>query len=381
MNLLFVTTQTEWGGSEPLWVETAKRAAAEGHKVTAVFPHNAQPHSGYDKLRDAGVDFVTRPARMEPTLLRRIGWKLQGLGKPEVEWWRRCFARTPDAVCISQGGSYCALTMPGLVEWLRESPMPYVLVSHSHRARALPESKYITRLQRLFREAFAVGFVAEANRVASETFLGLELPQAKVLQNPLNLKTIESVPWPEKTSPLRLACVGRIKFEDKGQDLLVAALAQDHWKPRDFTLDVFGSGPDESALQERIDRQSLKDKVRLAGFERDVRKIWADHHVLVMPSQSEGTPISLIEAQMCARPAVVTAVDGNGDWVEDGQTGFVAKEASVEAISDALERMWSRRDQLRAIGEAARQACLAKRDPDPEGTLLALLLSAAAVGK
>jgi glycosyltransferase involved in cell wall biosynthesis len=381
MNLLFVTTQTEWGGSEPLWAETAKRAAAEGHRVTAVFPHSAQPHDGYNKLREAGVEFISRPARMEPTLLRRIGWKLQGLGKPEVEWWRRRFARTPDAVCVSQGGSYCALTMPGLVEWLRESPMPYILVSHSHRARALPESKYITRLQRLFRGASAIGFVAKANRAAAEEFLGLKLPQANILQNPLNLKTIESVPWPEKASPLRLACVGRIDFEDKGQDLLVDSLAQYQWKPRDFTLDIYGSGPDESALQERIDRQGLTDKVRLAGFERDVRNIWADHQVLVMPSRSEGTPISLIEAQICARPAVVTDVDGNGDWVEDGKTGFVAKEASVEAISDALERMWSRRDQLRAIGEAARQACLAKRDPDPEGTLLALLLSAAAVGR
>lgn len=374
MNLLFVTTQTDWGGSEPLWVEAAKRAAAGGHDVTAVFPHNAQLHSGYEKLRDAGVDFVTRPARMEPTLLRRIGWKLQGLGKPEVEWWRRRFACTPDAVCVSQGGSYCALTMPGLVEWLRESPMPYVLVSHSHRARALPESKYITRLQRLFREAIAVGFVAEANRVAAEEFLGLKFPQAKILQNPLNLKTTESVPWPEKTSPLRLACVGRIDFEDKGQDLLIDALAQDQWKPRDFTLDIYGSGPDDIALCERIERYGLTDKVRLAGFEHDIRKIWADHHVLVMPSRSEGTPISLIEAQICARPAVVTDVDGNGDWIEEGQTGLLAKEASVEAISDAVERMWSRRDQLRAIGEAARQACLANRDPDPEGTLLALML-------
>lgn len=381
MNLLFITTQTEWGGSEPLWVETAKKAAAEGHEVAAVFPHNAQPHSGYEKLREAGVEVVARPARMEPTLLRRIGWKLQGLGKPEVEWWRRRFARTPDAVCVSQGGSYCALTMPGLVEWLRESPMPYVLVSHSHRARALPESKYITRLQRLFRDASAIGFVAEANRVAAEEFLGLKLPQAKILQNPLNLRTVDSVPWPEENSPLQLACVGRIDFEDKGQDLLVDALAQDRLRSRDFTLDIFGSGPDEAALRERIEHHGLQGKVRLAGFERDIRKIWADHHVLVMPSRSEGTPISLIEAQICARPSVVTDVDGNGEWVKDGKTGFMAKEASVEAISDALERMWSRRDQLRAIGEAARQACLAKRDPDPEGTLLALLLSAAAVRK
>jgi glycosyltransferase involved in cell wall biosynthesis len=374
MNLIFVTTQREWGGSEPLWVEAATRAAREGHEVTAVFPHGAQPHDGYRILREAGVTIVTRPARMEPTVLRRIGWKMQGVSKPEVEWWRQRFARTPNVVCVSQGACYCALTLPGLIEWLREMPCPYVLVCHSHRSRALPERKYVPQLQKLFRSAGAVGFVAEANRREAEVFLSVELPQAHILQNPLNLKADGAVPWPATEQPLQLACVGRIDFEDKGQDLLIEALAAEVWQPRDFTLDVFGSGPDEATLRSLIEKRGLQTKVRLAGFERDVRKIWATHHVLVMPSRSEGTPISLIEAQLCARPAVVTAVDGNSEWVVDDETGFLASEATVSSLSEALERMWENRSQLEQMGEAARSACLAKRDVDPGGRLLEIIL-------
>ncbi len=43
----------------------------------------------------------------------------------------------------------------------------------------------------------------------------------------------------------------------------------------------------------------------------------------------------------------------------------------------ALERAWENRHRWAEMGEAARAACLAKRDPDPAGTLLELLCEAA----
>ena len=121
----------------------------------------------------------------------------------------------------------------------------------------------------------------------------------------------------------------------------------------------------------------LGEKVRIAGFESDIRKIWADHEMLVLPSVSEGTPISLIEAQICGRPALVTRVDGNPEWVEEGKTGFLAEAPTVHHLRLALERAWENRHRWREMGEAAREACLAKRDPDPAGSLLRLLKAAA----
>ena len=46
----------------------------------------------------------------------------------------------------------------------------------------------------------------------------------------------------------------------------------------------------------------------------------------------------------------------------------------------ALERAWENRHRWAEMGEAARAACLAKRDPDPAGTLLTLLRKAAERG-
>jgi len=378
MHLLFITTKNAWGGSEPLWVEAAKRAVTEGHKVTAVFPQGRQPHEEYTELERQGIVMLSRPDRMKPTLLQRIVWYINGIRKPEVEWWRRTFASEPDAICVSQGGTYCALSMPGLIPWLHESGIPYLSVCHSYRSYAVPGDEYRPELQRFFAGAGKVCFVAGAHAGQAAEFLGIELPNAVTVQNPLREAISEAPAWPAD-STLRLACVGRLEIVDKGQDLLLEVLANPAWKNRDYTLDLFGSGPDEQMLAAQIAEYGLSGQVRLAGFEHNVHKIWETHQALVMPSRSEGTPTSLIEAQLCGRPAVVTAVDGNPDWVVDGETGFLAREATAQSFAEALEQAWENRHRLREMGEAARKECLAKRDPDPAGILLGLLRDAATV--
>jgi hypothetical protein len=73
---------------------------------------------------------------------------------------------------------------------------------------------------------------------------------------------------------------------------------------------------------------------------------------------------------------LVTNVDGNPDWVEEGRTGFLAEVPTVNHLRLALERAWENRHRWSEMGEAAREACLEKRDVDPGGALLALLREA-----
>ena len=185
---------------------------------------------------------------------------------------------------------------------------------------------------------------------------------------------------PANATEARMACVARFEVRDKGQDLLLEALADPVWRERDFRLDFYGSGPDREILEDLISFYRLGDKVKIVGFESNIRKIWNEHGLLVLPSLSEGTPISLIEAQLCARASLVTRVDGNPEWVEEGNTGFLAEAPTVHHLRLALERAWENRHRWAELGNAARAACLAKRDPDPAGTLLALLRKAAERG-
>ena len=396
-NILYITTQSQWCGSEPLWYESAEKALAEGHRVQVGILQGANLGHRIDNLRDMGAKIFFRPPAHKRRLWLRILWRLQGIRKPYLHWWTQNILETPDVICVSQGGSYCISNVPGLMPWLNASGIPFVLVCHSHRTQGVPAISYRPELNECFSKAAKVCFVAHDNLKAAERYLGLKLGNAVVVQNPVNLaeakaesgnseklkaetlKTLNSRPstLDAKAPEARMASVARFEVRDKGQDLLLEALADPVWRERDFRLDFFGSGPDREILEDLISFYGLGDKVRIVGFESDIRKIWREHGLLVLPSLSEGTPISLIEAQLCGRAALVTRVDGIPEWVEEGKTGFLAEAATVHHLRLALERAWENRHRWAEMGEAARAACLAKRDPDPAGTLLRLLKAAA----
>ena len=172
---------------------------------------------------------------------------------------------------------------------------------------------------------------------------------------------------------IEMACVGRLRVGDKGQHLLLACLAEEPWLSRSFRLSFYGEGPDRKYLEELVGFYGLGKKVRFAGYTSDVAEIWRKSHLAVQPSFVEGAPQSLLEAMLCRRPCVATAVSGIPEWVEGEETGFLAEAPTVHYLRLALERAWESRQRWAEMGEAARAACLSKRDPDPAGTLLALL--------
>jgi glycosyltransferase involved in cell wall biosynthesis len=104
------------------------------------------------------------------------------------------------------------------------------------------------------------------------------------------------------------------------------------------------------------------------------------NHLLVLPSRSEGTPLALVEAMLCARPAVVTDVGGNADWVEDDQTGFVAEAPTAKSFGAALERAWAARAKWQIMGKQARDNAVIKFDKSAGKSLLKVLLEASSHG-
>ena len=76
-------------------------------------------------------------------------------------------------------------------------------------------------------------------------------------------------------------------------------------------------------------------------------------------------PLSLIEALICARPAIVTDVGGNAEILQDSVTGFIAAAPTVRLFDQALERAWERRDEWEKMGAIGAQAVRARVPKDP----------------
>jgi glycosyltransferase involved in cell wall biosynthesis len=169
--------------------------------------------------------------------------------------------------------------------------------------------------------------------------------------------------------------MARLHVDAKGQDMLIAALASRPWKGEAWSLAFYGTGKDEGALRAQAARAGVAERVRFAGQTSDVRAVWAGHHLLVLPSRAEGTPLAMVEAMLLARPCLVTDVGGCADWVRDGENGFLAP-PTVEGIAAALDRAWAAQRRWEELGRAARATADRLHDPDPGSTLLDLITGA-----
>jgi glycosyltransferase involved in cell wall biosynthesis len=85
----------------------------------------------------------------------------------------------------------------------------------------------------------------------------------------------------------------------------------------------------------REQARPLGDAVQFLGWRPDVHLVYAASDVVVLTSDNEGMPVSLIEAAAAGRPAVTTGVGSAPEVVADGETGFVTS-CDVGALAGAV---------------------------------------------
>ena len=109
----------------------------------------------------------------------------------------------------------------------------------------------------------------------------------------------------------------------------------------DAVLLVAGEGGLLDDLRARV--SSFADRVQLLGWRSDVETIYAAADVVVLTSDNEGMPVSLIEAASVGCPAVTTAVGSAHEVVLDGKTGFVV-DLDADLLASAVLRILNDHD-------------------------------------
>jgi glycosyltransferase involved in cell wall biosynthesis len=155
----------------------------------------------------------------------------------------------------------------------------------------------------------------------------------------------------ERARP-RILAVGRLKPPKDFQTLVEALAALPHGS---FDALIVGDGPDRARLEEQIRELWLTGRVRLAGQRRDVPELLAGADVFVLPSRSEGHPVSVLEAMAAGVPVVASRVGGIPEQVEDGVTGLLVEPGDPEALAAALGRLAADPALRRRLGVAGRR--------------------------
>lgn len=135
----------------------------------------------------------------------------------------------------------------------------------------------------------------------------------------------------------KLLCIGRLA-EQKGQLILIEAMALLVSRGVDLELLLLGDGPMRGQIEARIAQHRLGAKVRLAGWmtNEQIRAELFSARALVLPSFAEGLPVVLMEALALARPVIATYIAGIPELVTS-ECGWLVPAGDVEALASAME--------------------------------------------
>lgn len=319
MDVMMTIAEMGFGGAETVVATLARQAMRNGYHVTLASSGGWRA----DEMADDGARCVrTSLAGRRPRDLAASVLTLRRQPRPDV-----IHAHNVKCTAVSRAA------FPG------GRHVPIVSTLHG-----VPEGQYRATARVLRRCADSVVAVSEdvAERVISA---GLPSQRVRVIENAV----LAPVPHDRRDARARLGfaddipvvlCVARL-VPQKRHDLLVAAW---RYMPRNAQLLIAGDGPTRSDLEIAIRDGAAGDRIRLLGERGDVDWLLAAADVLVLPTDWEGMPISVLEAMAAGVPVVASAVNGvlslGAEAVERIPANEVAALAHglTHVLSDPLRR-------------------------------------------
>jgi len=375
MRIAFFSTMggLPWGGSEELWSRAAESLLARGHEVLFNSRQWRETAAPLRRLIDKGAKPYFRPRIRLGRSLRRLMERARVIRLKYIGWLQRT---RPDFVVISFS---CHIDEPQIANSCHLLGIPYAILLQAAGPNNWIRPRDIPDFRAAYQNARQCFFVSGENRDIIESNLAIDLSHAQIVDNPFAVRLDAAPPWPTTEPVWKLACVARIHFLSKSQDLLVRVLRQPKWRARPLRVVMWGN--DDGCLgqlREMIELYGLHEQLAYGGFSHDVEALWAEHHGLLLPSRMEGNALSLIEAMICGRVPITTDVGRAAELIDDNRSGFVAPAATARLIDEVLERAWQRRHDWQAMGQEAARAIRQRHSLKPGEDFADRILAAAA---
>lgn len=138
--------------------------------------------------------------------------------------------------------------------------------------------------------------------------------------------------------PLKLHCafIGRVT-QVKRPDRFLDVVSEIKRRGIDLEFFIAGDGELLGLCRERISSENLP--VTVLGWQSNIEKVLSAADIVILTSDNEGTPLSLIQAGMAGLPVVTTNVGSVSEVVLSGETGIVTG-LKTHDLADALETLF-----------------------------------------
>lgn len=355
-NLLFISLMNSaaWGGSEEIWLQTAKYALHHNNKVTCLVYDWEEKKKKLNVLLSIGatVIYIPNKGRKKKHFFEKLYY--EWITKLRQYFFITQFSFNKyDTVVVNQGG-FTDVTS-GAWKYVYKKLPHYVLTFHNYDTHySFKEKKRINLISWIEK--------AHTSFFASQTMIGVLQHQlnktfnnAQVFLNPLTIATATTItPYPTlENNNWVMVMLAQLDVNRKAQDNLITALSNNYWHNKNFIVKLYGSGKDKSFLQALISQHGLDEKVILMGHTNNVEEVLNNAHLVLQITHKDAMPISVVEAMSKSRPVIVSNVGDMPLWIQNNETGWVAKDASVDNIEKILEIAWSNKDKWEQMGKNA----------------------------
>lgn len=126
---------------------------------------------------------------------------------------------------------------------------------------------------------------------------------------------------------------------------------------------IAGDGYEKAGMKKALAEKNIsfsgssQDDVPVifTSWVQNIQNVLEGMDIVVLTSFNEGTPMSLIEAQLCGKPVVAVNVGGVKDTMIAGETGFLIPDHDLFKFSEAVLRLVNDSNLRNTMGEKAKQ--------------------------
>lgn len=269
-----------------------------------------------------------------------------------------------------------ALLLASVAAWPRP-PLPMVYTLHN----SLPAAKFTLSgcrrealLRWALRQAQAVIVVSQAQAADLERRRLQNADQVHVVPNGIALAALaethstRNTPLSKDAARARLGVLNDVTvltvaraISAKGlDDLIDAAQIMRRLPPPQLQLPkpvrflIAGDGPELSRLVARVEEEGLSQQVRFLGHRSDVPVLLQAADIFLLPSHSEGMPLTIMEAMAAGLPVLATNVGGIPEVVVDDVTGILVPPHEPKRLAEALSNLAADAQLCNRMGAAGR---------------------------
>ena len=217
------------------------------------------------------------------------------------------------------------------IAWMKRITILHTIHSRPNRQ----ESNVLTRkfIKFLYHKHILIPIaISEEIKKEAEKVYNLQSNEVEMVVNPVDYVSFSKV---QKRRHEGVVFVNVARFDEvKNQCFLINAFAKAYNQNNNVRLVLAGEGPLMREAQELTDRLKLNNSVKFLGNVDDVPALFSYCDVFVLPSLTEGLPVSMLEAEAAGLPVIASRIGGIPDIFDNN--GYLITVNDEHALVESI---------------------------------------------